>query len=141
MSDTLEDLGNCVCINGRLIPAVNIQVENVPGMITYPSGDSAWYGIYFEILFEDGSLWVVEQKSKEDADDYIYVTIYDEFYKVVNGTEDYTDEPDFGWCLQTWDEMLENYDRHLNALIFRADYFLKEDISIDEVNRWKEVAA
>lgn len=54
-----EKVGNYVLIGGTRIPAVNIQVEGVPGFI-----NGEWYGIYFEIMFEDGKLWVVEQGSE-----------------------------------------------------------------------------
>jgi hypothetical protein len=57
----LEQVGNFVKINGQLIPACNIQVENVPGYVTWPDGQIVWAGVYFEIMFEDGSLWVVDQ--------------------------------------------------------------------------------
>lgn len=57
----LEDMGNAVKVLDRIIPAVNIQVDNVPGFLEHVTGPPAWYGIYFEILFEDGDLWVVEQ--------------------------------------------------------------------------------
>lgn len=52
----LEDLGNCVRIHDTVIPAVNIQIEGFPKFI----GDD-WYGIYFEILVEDGGLYIVSQ--------------------------------------------------------------------------------
>ena len=50
-----SDLGRVIKLETetktKLIPAVNIQVENIPD----------GYGIYFEILFENGNLWVVMQ--------------------------------------------------------------------------------
>jgi hypothetical protein len=42
-----EDLGNAVKIKDRIVPAVNIQTEITPD-----------YTLYFEILFEDGGLWI-----------------------------------------------------------------------------------
>jgi hypothetical protein len=66
--DILEDLGNCVKINDVIIPAVNIQVEGFPKWI-----DATWYGIYFEVLFEDGTLWEVEQRH---ADLPVVIMIY-----------------------------------------------------------------
>ena len=60
----LEDLGNAVRIYDEIIPAVNIQLENVPGFIEHGPGDVRWYGIYFEILFENGALWTVSQGSE-----------------------------------------------------------------------------
>lgn len=52
----LEDLGNCVKIHDTVIPAVNIQIEGFPKFV----GDD-WYGIYFEILVEDGGLYIVSE--------------------------------------------------------------------------------
>lgn len=50
-----KDLGRAVEVETgkktKRIPAVNIQVEDIPD----------GYGIYFEIFFENGNLWVVEQ--------------------------------------------------------------------------------
>ena len=57
----LEDMGNAVKVLDRIIPAVNIQVENVPGFLEHVTGPPAWYGVYFEIPMEDGCLLVVEQ--------------------------------------------------------------------------------
>lgn len=64
----LEDLGNCVKIHDTVIPAVNIQVEDFPRVI---NGEQ--YGIYFEVLFEDGSLWNVHQQWE---DDYISLDVF-----------------------------------------------------------------
>jgi hypothetical protein len=61
----IEQIGDYVKIGDRMIPAVNIQVENVPGYIDIGQGRTFWYGIYFEIGFEDGSLWVVEYGDNE----------------------------------------------------------------------------
>lgn len=67
-----------VQINDVLIPAVNIQVENVPGFIELSTGEKIWCGVYFEILFEDGGLWIVDQGSEEgDASGTIYITEFD----------------------------------------------------------------
>jgi len=53
----LEDMGNAVCINEQhIIPAVNIQVDGFPRLI-----DEVWYGVYFEIMFECGCVWEVNQ--------------------------------------------------------------------------------
>lgn len=52
---TVEDMGNAVKINDRIIPAVNIQVTNMPGLI-----DGEWYPLYFEIPDETGALLIVE---------------------------------------------------------------------------------
>lgn len=61
----IEHIGDYVKIGDRMIPAVNIQVENVPGYIDIGGGRTFWYGIYFEIGFEDGSLWVVNYGDNE----------------------------------------------------------------------------
>ena len=61
-----HQVGQTVEIEGRLIPACNIQVENVPGFITHPDGSVHWYGVYFEIMFEDGSLWEISQGAEQE---------------------------------------------------------------------------
>lgn len=58
----LEDMGNAVKILDTIVPAFSIQVENVPGYI-----DGIWYNPYFEIAFEDGDLWVVEDFSQDPS--------------------------------------------------------------------------
>lgn len=63
----LEDLGNMIRIYDEVIPAVNIQIENVPGFIEHGPGDVRWYGIYFEIMWETGELWAVSQGSEPET--------------------------------------------------------------------------
>ena len=46
--------GDAVVLDNKIIPAMNIQVEDIP----------EGYDIYFEIMFEDGSLWVVDCEIK-----------------------------------------------------------------------------
>lgn len=58
----LEDLGNCVRIHDTVIPAVNIQIEGFPKFV-----DGDWYGIYFEILVEDGGLYIVQQYHQDGS--------------------------------------------------------------------------
>jgi hypothetical protein len=41
---------SAVVFDNLIIPAMNVQVEDIP----------EGYDIYFEIMFEDGSLWVVD---------------------------------------------------------------------------------
>ena len=71
-----EQAGNCVQLGNRLIPAVNIQVEGVPGYLTDVDGEKRWYGVYFEVMFEDGSYWVVDHGTDGDASDLIFVNEY-----------------------------------------------------------------
>lgn len=61
----IEHVGDYVRINGRMIPAVNIQMENVPGYIDIGRSRTFWYGVYFEIGFEDGSLWIIQYGDNE----------------------------------------------------------------------------
>ncbi len=56
-----QQVGRMVEIDGTLIPAVNIQVDNVPNFFTHYDGSIVWYDLYFEIMFEDGGLWIIEQ--------------------------------------------------------------------------------
>lgn len=67
----LENLGSMVRVEGRMIPAVSIQVDGVPGYI-----DGVWYGVYFEILWEDAALWIVEQGTDQNHKDRITLKEY-----------------------------------------------------------------
>ena len=102
---TLIDLGNCVEIENIKIPAVNIQVDGVPGFLSWtgPNGETThWYGIYFEIMFESGALWVVEQLWDGAPDDKIKIKIYHNWAKGDDTT----------WTVifaDTWDEFLIDY--------------------------------
>lgn len=87
MDTILENCGNAVKIGDHIIPAVNIQVEGVPGYLECPEGCKHWYGIYFEIMMEQGDLWEVSHREQEDSDDNIYVTVYDNW----GMTKDYTE--------------------------------------------------
>lgn len=112
MTDTLEDLGVLVQINDTMIPAMNIQVENVPGYIPnmgVPGADPTWYGVYFEVAFENGALWVVEQKPNEDDPDAIIVTEYDRWDLRTKADDARMDDPDYGRSFETWDEFLVFY--------------------------------
>ena len=72
----LEDMGNAVKIGETIIPAVNIQVEGVPGYLEHPDGGADWYGVYFEVMMETGEHLVVQQKWTPNMDDKIYVEFY-----------------------------------------------------------------
>jgi len=109
-SNVLEDFGNCVGINGRIVPAVNIQVENVPGFLEHNDGTAAWYGVYFEILFEQGYLWVVEQGAEElEPTSKITIDVYGD-YTHRDRYKDFPAEPDVRIPVAHWDEFLEVYD-------------------------------
>lgn len=69
----LEARGNSVYIFGRPVSAANIQVEDVPGWLVDASGKKEWYGVYFEILFEDGTCWEVTQGEDQNRIDEIIV--------------------------------------------------------------------
>jgi hypothetical protein len=105
----LEDMGNAVKILNKIVPAVNIQVddngfsgiEGIPGV----DDEGHWWGIYFEILFEDGDLWVVNQYATPD-DPTIRVEMYHKWaargsFTIVNPTVDACD---------TWRMFLDLYE-------------------------------
>lgn len=104
-----EEVDSCVKIGRRYIPAVNIQVEGYPGFYTYDDGRSEWYGLYFEVLFETGALWVVGQGSNYvdgvEYDSKIRITEYPKF-----GMTDSLDYPGATVELETWEEFLGLYD-------------------------------
>ena len=73
----LQQFGNYIRIHNQMIPACNIQVENVPGyLVDTPDGDKHWYGVYFEVMFEDARSWTVEQGSEQTHPDKITLTEY-----------------------------------------------------------------
>jgi len=97
----LEDMGNAVKILGVIVPAVNIQVENVPGYLEHCDGTLAWYGIYFEILFENGELWIVEEGAEGGKG--IEVEVSSQFPSHFGG-----DEPQVIHYL-SWETFLDDY--------------------------------
>lgn len=101
-------LGNLVVIEGRRIPAINIQVDNVPGFIKGPDGEAHWYGVYFEIMFPDGALWEVNEGADENEFSRITVTEYDYW---AEGQR--LDEPNFERTVENWIKFLEMYDAKL----------------------------
>lgn len=112
-----KHVGNCVEINGSYIPAVNIQVEGVPGYITHTDNTEVWYGVYFEILFEDGSLWVVEQGFDREKLDEITVQEYLKFAIVKS-----LDLPGVKRTMNTWEEFGNLYleKRQATSQSFRS---------------------
>lgn len=100
----LEDFGNMVSVNGQKIPAVNIQVEGVPGYIYGEDFGAEWYGVYFEIMFERGYLWVVSQKSLADADETITVEVFSDYAHIRSL------EPDMTIPIYNWDDFLDMYN-------------------------------
>jgi hypothetical protein len=105
----LEDFGNMVSVNGQKIPAVNIQVEGVPGYIYHEDFGAEWWGVYFEILFEQGYLWIVSQGSVEHLDDpKIYVHVHTQYA----WEEKRRFFPDLTITCAHWDDFLEMYNSH-----------------------------
>lgn len=98
----LEDLGNCVKIHDTVIPAVNIQVDGFPQWI-----DDVWYGIYFEILFEDGTLWEIEQRHQDMP---VTINIYPNWGRArsLGPVMSYMDGAIVG-CQSTWGDFLDFY--------------------------------
>ena len=98
-----EEFGNCVKIGTEFIPAVNIQVEDVPGYVYFEDGTNAWYGVYFEIMFEDGALWVVSQGSiPDDPDGDIMIVEYPKFH--------ISSRIAIGNSAKTWEAFVEMYN-------------------------------
>lgn len=108
----LHKVGNCVEIGEKLIPAVNIQVDGVPGYLEHrPTGEKTWFGIYFEILFEGGEFWVVEKGFKNNIGvvqwDGVWVEEYDSKDRK---TGEYGLEPNYACYLPSWDAFLSYYE-------------------------------
>ena len=103
-----ERLGNCVKLGATVIPAVNIQVDGVPGYIYYADGFSAWFGIYFEIMFEDGALWVVSQGAvEEEVLSDIVIVEYPKFHENTRVA--------IGNSVKTWEEFAATYNERRNV--------------------------
>lgn len=88
MLETPEDMGNAVKIRDTIIPAVNIQTDPPEG-----------YAIYFEILFENGCLWICN----EDVDGTMVVEILHDWAHRPRV------EPDNVHRFNDWDLFLNNY--------------------------------
>lgn len=103
-----EQLGSCVKLGATVIPAVNIQVEDVPGYIYYADGMSAWFGIYFEIMFEDGALWLVMQGSTEETvDGGVQIVEYPKWEQQPNIA--------IGNTVANWEEFVNIYNERRNV--------------------------
>jgi hypothetical protein len=106
----LAQIGQMVQINDKLIPAVNIQVENVPGFLTSEvDGSVVWYGVYFEIMFEDGGLWVVDQGTNESDLETVFIEVFDNW-----GKDQDLDNMTQKYQLPNWDRFLELYDARVS---------------------------
>jgi hypothetical protein len=103
----LEQVGNFVKINDQLIPACNIQVKNVPGYVTWPDGQIVWAGVYFEIMFEDGSLWIVDQLYKSGPIHVLQTPRFG-YNKLVAPPERFYEE-------DTWDNFLFSYNLEVSC--------------------------
>ena len=104
----LQEVGNCVKVGATLIPAVNIQVEGVPGFIQH--GDTKfWYGVYFEILFETGALWVVEQGGKQEYTESVMNSVMIQEYPRWGVTES-LDHPGVFVVVESWEAFLGLYE-------------------------------
>lgn len=103
----LQEVGNCVKVGATLIPAVNIQVEGVPGFVEH-DGKKFWYGVYFEILFETGALWVVEQGGKQDYTEAVMKSVMIQEYPRWGVTES-LDYPGAFVVVESWEDFLALY--------------------------------
>lgn len=105
-----KQAGNTVEFDGTFVPAANIQVENVPGFIEDRNGHADWYGIYFEVLFEDGALWVVDQGCDLEEDlETIHIEQYDNW-----GQNQDLGAPSVKRSLDSWEMFLTVYKARAN---------------------------
>ena len=108
----LEDLGNCVKIHDTVIPAVNIQVDPQE-IFRYDHEIDMWIGLYFEIMFEDGSLWVVSQEWPTDP---IIFDWFPNWHRVDKAGFQFMDEAIVGNRVKDWDAFERLYRVRLNAI-------------------------
>lgn len=91
---TLEDMGNAVKIRTlyitMIVPAVNIQVEDIPD----------GYDVYFEVMFEDGGLWEI---NNELGSNRIFV------YEWFDWPKNHRCLPDCVWACPDWETFLMMY--------------------------------
>jgi hypothetical protein len=128
----LEDFGNCVGINGQKIPAMNIQVENMPGYIYHEGWGAQWYGVYFEVMFEPGYLWVVSMGALDDPPNKIVVKIYQDWSARQKSWRN--EEPDITINAANWDDFLEMYnakDEYWAAIVLPVHF----DATLDRRRR------
>lgn len=82
---TPEQEGRCIRLGNRLIPATNIYFAD--------SG-----GVYFEIKFEDGALWVISFNASIEVVEYPKWAM-----------TDYSDNKPVTQIMKTWEEFLALY--------------------------------
>lgn len=108
-------MGNAVKINDRIIPAVCIQTG--PEFPCWKEGH--YYGIYFEVMFEDGSLWVVNSLNDLAI---ISIDVFKNFAEFPSKSAD-----TFINC-RGWDQFLYNYDTWLMTMDAIGPYEIHEQL-------------
>ncbi len=111
----LQQVGRMVDIDGTLIPAVNIQVDDVPRFFEHDDGSKVWYDVYFEIMFEDGGLWIVEQWIDDEG-----LTIYVAYYPRWGMGE--TGDPSGALLFSSWLSFVEGYKARLDSIILKREF-------------------
>lgn len=86
-----------VDIDGTLVPAVNIQVDGK---------EAEEFGVYFEVMFENGDLWVIDQQPSSDPD-HIWITVAEHDEWAVRRDL----EPNYARRINAWDEFLDLYNK------------------------------
>jgi hypothetical protein len=103
-----EKQGSFVRLGTTLIPALNIQTEGVPGYLSKADGSKVWYGLYFEVSFPVGALWIVEQGfrliNETEWEKRILVTEHPKW-----GLSQSLDFPGVTRYLEDWEEFLGLY--------------------------------
>lgn len=99
----IEEMPNGVRINNTFIPAVNLQIEGYPKWGNRYNGTEAWYPLYFEIMFETGDLWVVNQGDHPDEPNKIMLEIHKNWANTKDLDPTQTVYP------KNWDEFLWLY--------------------------------
>lgn len=102
-----------------VVPAFNIQVENVPGFLGRVGEEPKWYGVYFEVPFEGGDLWVVEQGWERSKPDRKLVRVQQ--FKDWANRDIYDPDPRSRLCpwkeihFRDWDAFIVAYDKKVAA--------------------------
>ena len=105
-----QQLDRMVQIGDVKIPAMNIQVEGFPKNIGKSNcgTTSLVLPVYFEIMFENGTLWVVESYSEDEIFVEQMMVVPESDGQIYPGWETF----DFG-CFSSWENFVDMYRNYI----------------------------
>ena len=109
----MQDHGNYVDILGERFPAVNIQIfDCYPELHKWEDHPAIWFGVYFEIPFESGTILIVFQEAAEEANGQCTTICKDKpdflthFTVEEHHSGSQTQEPFYAWHCSGEEELL-----------------------------------